>query len=68
MNLEALALACAIIGTLAACTAGVLTVMDATRRDDYTRPRLFVRRGDYLRTSRRSRLSRITASTFGVRS
>jgi len=42
-----------------------LPLIRATRRAEAAR--LLVRRGDYLRTRRVSRLSRVSANSFGVR-
>ena len=42
-----------------------IPVIRATRRTESAR--LLVRRGDYLRTRRTSRLSRVSSNSFGVR-
>ena len=56
-------------GTLLLCvlTGGLLSlpIIRATRRHEAARA--VIRRGDYLRTRRASRLTRVTSSTFAVR-
>lgn len=56
----AVLLACVLSGALLS-----LPLIRATRRHEAARA--VIRRSDYLRTRRSSRLSRVTSQTFGVR-
>jgi len=57
----AIAIVCVLSGALLS-----LPIIRATRRHEAAR--VVIRRNDYLRTRRASRLSRVAANSFGLRS